>query len=107
MFTFGSVFVVRSSEFGEAVVRSKHAAMSHGVNLPPRNPGSRNNAVTILRYVLPMKAKIRGSLAVLVALVSAGSVLAHHSLANFDTTKAIRVKGTVVRFHKINPHSKL
>ena len=52
-----------------------------------------------------MKAKMTGSLAVLVALVSAGSVLAHHSLANFDTTKAIRVKGTVVRFHKINPHS--
>jgi len=52
-----------------------------------------------------MKTKMTGSLAVLVALVSAGSVLAHHSLANFDTTKAIRVKGTVVRFHKINPHS--
>ena len=52
-----------------------------------------------------MTAKVTGSLVVLVALVSAGSVLAHHSLANFDTTKAIRVKGTVVRFHKINPHS--
>jgi len=52
-----------------------------------------------------MKATITGSLAVLAALVSAGSVLAHHSLANFDQTKAIRVKGTVVRFHKINPHS--
>ncbi len=52
-----------------------------------------------------MKAKVTGSLVVLVALVSAGSVLAHHSLANFDQTKAIRVKGTVVRFHKINPHS--
>ena len=52
-----------------------------------------------------MKTMLNGSLAVLVALVSAGSVLAHHSLANFDTTKAIRVKGTVVRFHKINPHS--
>src|SRR5262245_25000241 len=44
-------------------------------------------------------------LAVLVALVSAGSLLAHHSLANFDTTTAVRVKGTVVQFHEINPHS--
>ena len=52
-----------------------------------------------------MKATMTGTVAVLVALVSAGSVLAHHSLANFDQTKAIRVKGTVARFHKINPHS--
>lgn len=42
---------------------------------------------------------------VLVALVPAGSLLAHHSLASFDTTKAVRVKGTVVEFHQINPHS--
>jgi len=42
---------------------------------------------------------------VLVALLSAGSLLAHHSLANFDTTKAVRVKGTIVRIHEINPHS--
>src|SRR6185436_2680756 len=43
--------------------------------------------------------------AILVAFVSTGSVRAHHSLANFDTTKAVRVKGTVVAFHRINPHS--
>jgi hypothetical protein len=43
--------------------------------------------------------------AVLVALVPAGSVVAHHSLASFDTTKAVRVKGTIVRLHEINPHS--
>ena len=42
---------------------------------------------------------------VLVALVPAGSLLAHHSLTNYDTTKAVRVKGTVVAFHQINPHS--
>jgi len=41
----------------------------------------------------------------LLAVVSAGSLHAHHSLANFDTTKAVRVKGTVVRFQQINPHS--
>jgi len=44
-------------------------------------------------------------LATLIAFVSTGSVRAHHSLANFDTTKAVRVKGTVVAFHRINPHS--
>ena len=42
---------------------------------------------------------------VLVAVVPAGSLLAHHSLANFDTTTAVRVKGTVVEFRQINPHS--
>jgi Family of unknown function (DUF6152) len=46
-----------------------------------------------------------GWLAVLLALVSAGSLLAHHSLGNYDTTKAVRVQGTVVRVHYINPHS--
>jgi hypothetical protein len=33
-------------------------------------------------------------LAILVAFVSTGSVRAHHSLANDDTTRAVRVKGT-------------
>jgi hypothetical protein len=45
------------------------------------------------------------SLAVFVALVSAGSLLSHHALTNFDTTKPVRVKGTVFQFHLINPHS--
>jgi hypothetical protein len=44
-------------------------------------------------------------LAVLVSLVPVGSLLAHHSIANFDTTTPIRVKGTVVQIHLINPHS--
>ena len=44
-------------------------------------------------------------LAVLVLSASTGTLLAHHSLANFDTTKAVRVKGTIVQFHRINPHS--
>ena len=46
-----------------------------------------------------------GRIAVLLTLVSSGSLLAHHSLANYDTTKAVRVKGTVVQFHAVNPHS--
>ena len=38
-------------------------------------------------------------------LASAGSLTAHHSLANHDTTMPVRVKGTVVEIHRINPHS--
>jgi|SRR5439155_846023 len=52
-----------------------------------------------------MKKMTTGWLAVLVALVSTGSLLAHHALTNYDTTKAVRVKGTIVQFHQINPHS--
>jgi hypothetical protein len=44
-------------------------------------------------------------LAIFTVCVSAGSVRAHHSLANYDTTKPVRVKGTVVAFQRINPHS--
>ena len=44
-------------------------------------------------------------IAVVVALVSAGSLLAHHSLTNYDTTKPVRLKGTIVEFHQINPHT--
>ncbi|MEP6963119.1 MAG: DUF6152 family protein, partial [Acidobacteriota bacterium] len=52
-----------------------------------------------------MKKTTTGWLTMLVALVSAGSLLAHHSLTNYDTNKAVRVKGTVAGFHQINPHS--
>ena len=53
-----------------------------------------------------MKRMTMGWITVLVALVSASSLMAHHSLvANFDTTKAVRVKGTIVQFNQINPHS--
>jgi hypothetical protein len=39
------------------------------------------------------------------ALLFAASLVAHHSLGNYDTTRAVRVKGTVVEFQSINPHS--
>jgi hypothetical protein len=52
-----------------------------------------------------MKKIKAGWLGVLAMLVSAGSLMAHHALTNFDTTKAVRVKGTIVEFHQINPHS--
>ena len=49
--------------------------------------------------------KTTGWLTVLMALVLASSLLAHHSLTNYDTTKAVRVKGTIVQINQINPHS--
>ena len=55
--------------------------------------------------VIHMKPLMTVWLVVLVVLMSAGAGLAHHSLANHDTTKAVRVKGTIVQFHPINPHS--
>ena len=45
------------------------------------------------------------SLAALASLLPAAPLLAHHSLANYDTTTAVRVKGTVVELQAINPHS--
>jgi hypothetical protein len=44
------------------------------------------------------------------ALVSAScllgaSALAHHSLASFDVSTPLWMKGTVVRFERVNPHS--
>lgn len=52
-----------------------------------------------------MHKTMTGSFALLALLASAGSVPAHHSLVNFDTTKAVRVRGTVFQFHRLNPHS--
>jgi len=47
-----------------------------------------------------MKNRLTTStLAILVVCASTASLLAHHSLANFDTTKAVRVKGTVAQYH--------
>ena len=51
-----------------------------------------------------MKKMTTGAAAVLLALVPA-TLLAHHSLALFDTTKPVRAKGVVVRIHELNPHS--
>ena len=45
------------------------------------------------------------AISVIVAFVSTESVRAHHSLANYDTTQAVRVKGRIVEVHLINPHS--
>jgi Family of unknown function (DUF6152) len=43
----------------------------------------------------------------LVMLVTASSLPAHHVLAQFDTATPVTVRGTVVLFQRINPHSLL
>src|SRR5215813_7170800 len=52
-----------------------------------------------------MKTLMTGLFALLLTLIPATSLVAHHSLANHDTSTAVRVKGTVVQIHFINPHS--
>jgi hypothetical protein len=44
-------------------------------------------------------------LAATLVLASVGPLTAHHSLALFDTTKPVRIKGAVVLFQRVNPHS--
>ena len=51
-----------------------------------------------------MKTILIGCVAGLL-LASAGALEAHHSLANFDTTTAVRVRGTIVLVRLVNPHS--
>lgn len=52
-----------------------------------------------------MKKITTGWLAAFAVFATAGSLLAHHSLANYDTTTPVRVKGTISQFEQINPHS--
>jgi hypothetical protein len=51
-----------------------------------------------------MNKLMTGSIAILLSLVPAVSLVAHHSIANHDQN-AVRVKGTIVALHLINPHS--
>jgi hypothetical protein len=39
-----------------------------------------------------------------VFLFVCGPILAHHGVANYDSTKVVSVKGSVTEFHFINPH---
>jgi hypothetical protein len=39
-----------------------------------------------------------------VFLLICGPSLAHHGVANYDSTKIVSVKGAVTEFHFINPH---
>jgi hypothetical protein len=51
-----------------------------------------------------MKMASTGTLLMLAAV---GSLLAHHALVQYDTTTPVRVRGTVVVFERVNPHSRL
>ena len=53
------------------------------------------------------RAEILRALTLLLPLTlcSVASASAHHSLAEFDTTTAVRVKGRIVQINYINPHS--
>lgn len=51
------------------------------------------------------RTKRVGWTAALLVLLSAGSLVAHHSLARFDTTKPVWIKGVIVVFQYVNPHS--
>lgn len=44
-------------------------------------------------------------LVILGALAAATAVWAHHGLAAFDTTRTVRMEGTVTEFQWINPHA--
>lgn len=43
----------------------------------------------------------------IVLLAWPGFLSAHHSLAQFDTATPVWMKGTVVRFERVNPHSRI
>lgn len=45
--------------------------------------------------------------AAIVALAWPGALAAHHSLARFDTTTPVWVKGTVIRFDRVAPHARI
>jgi len=57
------------------------------------------------RRHMRMQKRIITRWAVLFVLASASSLVAHHSLTQFDTTTGVTLKGTVVRFERVNPHS--
>jgi hypothetical protein len=51
------------------------------------------------------KKTIVAAIATILMLALAGPLAAHHSLSEFDTTTAVRVKGVIVLFDRVNPHS--
>jgi hypothetical protein len=52
-----------------------------------------------------MRIKTAGWIVSIAMVISGGSLAAHHSLAQYETSKAVRVKGEVVLLHRMNPHS--
>ena len=52
-----------------------------------------------------MRNAIATAAATLAAAFLIGPVAAHHSTAAFDTTRVVKVEGTVTQFRWINPHA--
>jgi hypothetical protein len=52
-----------------------------------------------------MAVKIGHLAGACVALLAAGSAIAHHSFAMFDATKEVTLEGTVTEFRWKNPHT--
>jgi len=52
-----------------------------------------------------MKKTTAALLGGVLIIVMASSLAAHHSLSQFDTTTAVRVKGPISRVELVNPHS--
>ena len=42
-----------------------------------------------------------------VEILAAGAVSGHHSTAAFDTTRVVKIEGTVTQFRWINPHASI
>jgi len=51
------------------------------------------------------KKTIAASTATILVFALAGTLAAHHSLSEFDTTTAVNAKGVIVLFDRVNPHS--
>jgi hypothetical protein len=51
------------------------------------------------------RLSLRSTVLVSVGCLFTSSSLAHHSLASFDVSAPLWIKGTVVRFERVNPHS--
>lgn len=51
-----------------------------------------------------MNRVVRCALIAIAAMLTAGSVLAHHSFAMFDQSKTVTLQGTVKDFRWSNPH---
>src|SRR5688572_29447820 len=54
-----------------------------------------------------MKKVMAAWAAAIVALAWPGPLTAHHSLARFDTTSPVWMKGTVIRFDRVAPHARI
>ena len=51
------------------------------------------------------RRSLRSTVLLLAGCLFSTAALAHHSLASFDVSAPLWIKGTVVRFERVNPHS--